>query len=180
MYSITTYVTVDKKVDVVHYRNMKTIPLEPVFNNVKFQALKPAMQFYLLNALYKLCKEDKVSDPLPRSLNYLLECSTASYLRNKDAFYAILSEVLPQIAEIKLFYYKKVSKAHLANVKKGIIQREAKGEKLTFSDKDTIHTKITPISSKGKPYHTGQFDPIAVKNAKSNNASGEQKLFTDD
>lgn len=159
---------------------MKTIPLEPVFNNAKFKKLKPAMQFYLLSALYKLCKEDKNTEPLPRSLNYLLECSTASYLRNKDTFYAILSEVLPEINEIKLSYYKKVSKAHMANVKKNILQREAKGEKLMFSDKETIHAKITPISSSAKPYHPGYFDPVALKNAKANNLSDKQKLFTDD
>ncbi len=159
---------------------MKTIPLEPVFENEKFKRLNPTIQFYVVQAVYRLCTEDKEGEPIPHNLRHHLRCCESTYFRNKHIFREVLCEIMPEISRIRLLNYKRVSYAHLGNVRKAIRKREQQGKDMVFSDQETVCAKISPISSTAKPYHVGTFDHVAVSKAKESNETGKNKLFTDD
>lgn len=167
--------------DRVYNYIMKTIPLDPIFENEKFNQLKPGMKFYLINIVYKLCRNDKQSQPLPKSINVMLECSTASYDRHKHTFYDILNEVLPKIDEIKRLYGNRAAKAHSANSKKAILQRKEKDRNKQFSDEKVNHCEINPVPPPpGKnQYHQGQYDHVARKQAIESNKDKKDVWFTD-
>lgn len=79
---------------------MTTIPLEPIFENEKFNGLFPGAQYYVIRAVYSLLQKRKYN-PLPDNLRTHFLCSVSLWNKNKQVFREILEEVIPKIIKIK-------------------------------------------------------------------------------
>lgn len=79
---------------------MTTIPLEPIFENEKFNSLHPSAQYYVIKAIWTLLQKRKL-DKLPTQLRPFFLCHCGLWNKNKQLFVDIVSEVAPKIIQIK-------------------------------------------------------------------------------
>ena len=159
---------------------MKTIPLDPVFSNGVFLEQNPTSQLYIIKAIYLLAKDRKLTLPLPGNLRSYFHCSNAHWHRFKEVFKQTLIEIIPEILFIKQPIEYRRQKQLLGRYKKKALIREKINQNTTFSDESVTHTQINPVLSPKKNYREGSFDHVIAAKAVAANATGEQKLFTDD
>lgn len=161
---------------------MKTIPLEPVFENRLFQDSRPIIKYAVLNAVYLLCKQRKAHEPIPEYLEPYLGLCNPGYYRNKDVCRAILNVVMPQICKIKNLKLKQTLPSTMANVKKAAKRREQRLYNVEFTQEADSHVKISPVfpDLEKRNYHQGHYDPVAVKQAKKANESDKEAWLSDD
>lgn len=102
---------------------MTTIPLEPIFENEKFNGLFPGAQYYVIKAIWLLLQKRKL-DKLPTQLRPFFLCSISLWNKNRSVFIEIINEVAPEIIKIKHMKYNQSYKARMnslenrANLKK--------------------------------------------------------------
>lgn len=80
---------------------MKTIPLEPVFENALFQDAIPSVRFAVISAVYLICKQHRLNDDIPKYLEPYLGLCNSSYYKHKDIVRDILEQVMPKVRAIK-------------------------------------------------------------------------------
>lgn len=159
---------------------MRTIPLDPVFDNPAFKKLKPAQKFFVIQAVYLLCREDKQGEPIPNSVRQYVQCSNSTYDRCGGIFKEVLHSVMPQIADIKLKYYNRIKNAHKASLQKTVSQRNIQRENVVFSDNTDSHVEISPIQVPREKWNKGKVDHVAIKKAQeSKEANTDEVWFTD-
>ena len=160
---------------------MKTIPLDPIFDNPTFQNADSSAQLAIIKIVYKLCRKNKTSDFTVRDFRILSEVTDRTFYQHKDIITSVVESVMPEIVRIKLIKYKNAYKASKVHSKNALLRKEAGSNKQQFSDQNDNKAILTPVPPPlGKnQYHQGHFDPIAVKSAKEHNATSKKRMFYD-
>lgn len=102
---------------------MKTIPLDPIYKDERFLELPASLRFFVINAVYRVCRSGKLGASLPDNMRKLFECPETTYRNHNVVMRSILETVLPEIEKIKNSKSHQVRKAHAALKEKAINQR---------------------------------------------------------
>lgn len=154
---------------------MKTIPLQPVFDNDKFVELTPTAKYYLLECIYTLAKQHKLKLPLPKYLRQYVCCSNPHLFRFKDIYRGILEEVIPEIIKIKQPIEYRREQRLLARYRKRAKSNQEANKDVEFSDGQGLHVEIIPVNSPRKIWNEGKFDHVERAAAVTANDESKEK-----